>query len=86
MAFFPYFDTFTHLALQFADDDDAVHFNLIESMSYDWSERSLVFSDTKQKQIFKMRIDKYAAGNNPTKLISLHNEQCNGVAIDACGR
>ena len=56
---------------------------MIERMGYNWMNNELYFSDTVQKQIFKINP---SSPKNTQKLIDLENSECNGLAVDACGR
>ena len=56
---------------------------MIERMDYNWKDDALYFSDTNQKSIFKVDID----GEKKTqKLLDLGSSDCNGLAVDSCGR
>ena len=58
-------------------------FGMIERMDYNWKDDALYFSDTNQKSIFKVDID----GEKKTqKLLDLGSSDCNGLAVDSCGR
>ena len=62
---------------------DGNSFGLIERMDYNWLGKGLYFSDTVQKRIFKINLNNT---KKPQTLIDLKNADCNGLAVDACGR
>ena len=56
---------------------------MIERMDYNWMEKALYFSDNEQQKIFNVDMN----GNNKIKkIIDLDNSDCNGLAVDPCGR
>ena len=56
---------------------------MIERMDYNWKNNAIYFSDTNQKNIFEVDIN---GGKKTQKLIELGNSDCNGLAVDSCGR
>ena len=62
---------------------DGSGFDLIEHMDYNWLEKTLYLSDTKQRRIFKLNLDNHKESKN---LIDLKDSQCNGIAVDPCQR
>ena len=56
---------------------------MIERMDYNWKNNAIYFSDTNQKSIFEVDLN----GRKKTqKLMELGKSDCNGLAVDSCGR
>ena len=56
---------------------------MIERMDYNWMEKALYFSDNHKQKLFKVDLN---ANTKIKKIIHLDNSDCNGLAVDACGR
>ena len=52
-------------------------------MDYNWMEKGLYFSDNKQQKIYKIDLND---NMKIREIIHLDNSDCNGLAVDACGR
>ena len=52
-------------------------------MDYDWKNDAIYLSDTNRKSLFEVELK---GERKSRKLMELGNSDCNGLAVDSCGR